>query len=93
MTGFAMSLEGWLLMAGWAAVLVVGVLLLVREPRHATHDDAATILRARFARGELSEEEFRQAMAALDADSPTPTGSGPHHPTHHTHQGQEARHD
>ncbi len=69
MVGWAMGLEGWIWMAAWAAVLVVVVWLLVREPRHVT-DDAAAILRARFARGEIDEDEYRRALRAITAGVP-----------------------
>jgi uncharacterized membrane protein len=92
MTGFGMGLEGWLVMAGWAALVIAAVALLVREPRHAAPQDASAILRARFARGELTEAEYRHAAALLGGDPggtlpptlPTPTQA---------HAGQEARHD
>ena len=45
------------------------VWLLVREPgAERPRDDALDILRARFARGEISQEEFERARDALLAD-------------------------
>jgi uncharacterized membrane protein len=69
MIGWTMGLEGWLWMGAWAFVLVLVVWLLVREPSHGPTDDAAAILRARFARGEISEDEYRRASAALMDDA------------------------
>ena len=70
MTGF-----GWD-MGLWGGVwMILGVVLLVvivwavaaalpgRERR--SSDDAAEILKARFARGEISEQEFEQARGLL----------------------------
>ena len=93
MMDWAIGTEAWIWMGAWALVMILVVWLLVREPRHASHDDPATILRNRFARGEISEAEYGQAIAALDADPPTPPRGGPLHRTRHAQQGQEARHD
>lgn len=94
MPSWTMGTEAWLVMAAWAAVMVLVVWLLVREPRRESRDEPDGILRARFARGEITEEEFRRAAAALDADPPPGPSSRPRHPVaHHAHQGQETRHD
>jgi uncharacterized membrane protein len=94
MTGWGMGTEAWIWMGAWALVMIFVVWLLVREPRRETHDDPAEILRARYARGEITEDEFRRAMSTLDADSSiTPANVARHDSTHHTSQGQEARHD
>ena len=66
MIGWTMGLEGWLWMAAWAAVLVVVVWLLVREPHRSTRDDALETLRARLARGEISSDEFEKARRLLE---------------------------
>ncbi len=68
MASWTLGLEPWVWMAAWALVLGVAVWLLVRQPRHDETADAVAILRARFARGEISEEEFRRATASLGAD-------------------------
>ena len=65
MTGWTMGLDAWLWMAAWVAVLFVVVWLLVREPRRPSHDDALDLLRARYARGELTDEEFERARRVL----------------------------
>ena len=94
MAGWSMGTEAWIWMGAWALVVVLVVWLLVREPHHETPQDPSSILRARFARGEITEEEFRRATATLDSDqSITPTTAARHNVAHHTHQGQEARHD
>jgi len=70
MTGFelGMGLGGWLWMAIAVVVLVVVVWAVVsaipgRDRRPV--DDAAQILRSRFARGEISQEEYEQARRLL----------------------------
>ena len=70
MGGFdwGMGLGGWLWMV-LAVVLVVAVALVVvaaisRRDRPPI-DDAAQILKARFARGEISKEEYEQARRLL----------------------------
>lgn len=88
--GWSLSPEAWLLMAGWAAVLVTVVVLLVREPRRSAPHDPAAILRERFARGELTEEEYRHATALLEKGPPPAPRSAPER---HAHAGQETRHE
>ena len=57
---------GWIPMAVWIAALLFMVWLLVRSPsEQSTTEDAMAILRARFARGEISQEEFERAKVAL----------------------------
>jgi len=46
-------------------ILVVGIALAFAIMRRPTSDDAQEILRRRFARGELSAEEFAAAQKAL----------------------------
>jgi len=57
--------DGWIWMAVWIAALLVMVWLVVRSPKHAAEADAMEILRSRFARGEISKDEFEQARKAL----------------------------
>ena len=69
MEGWGMTLGGSIWMLIWIAALVVMVWLIVRRPNDRPRaDDAQAILRARFARGELSQEEFERARDALLAD-------------------------
>jgi len=70
MTGieWGMGLGGWLWMI-LAVVLVVAVVVVLvaaiaRRDRPAA-DDAAEILKARFARGEISQAEYEQARRLL----------------------------
>ena len=94
MPSWTMGTEAWLVMAAWAVVMVLVVWLLVREPRRESRDEPDAILRARFARGELTEEEFRRACDALASTTPVPRVDGvERRATHHAHHGQEARHD
>jgi uncharacterized membrane protein len=94
MSGLAIGPEAWIAMGAWALVMVVVVWLLVREPHRAQHDDPAQILRDRFARGEISEAEFKHAIATLDGDAPHPDARvAGHHVARHAPHGQEARHD
>ena len=60
---------GWIWMLAWIAALLFTVWLLVRNPSgHSSAEDAMAILRARYARGEISQAEFEQAKRALLAD-------------------------
>lgn len=57
----------WVLVLG---LIVWGVLSLTGSNRpdlRDTHPTPAQVLQMRFARGEISEEEYRQARAALEA--------------------------
>ncbi len=67
MFGWSMGLDGWLWMGTWILVLTVLVWLLVREPRRSERDDAMDILRARLARGEITQDEFEHARQLLEA--------------------------
>lgn len=93
MTGWAMGTEAWLVMGAWALVMVLVVWLLVREPRHEHRDDPDAILRARFARGEISEEEFKRANDALAADPAVPAPNRRRPRANHPHPGQGVHHD
>ena len=60
---------GWIWMIVWIAVLIAMVWLIVRAPAERTAtEDAMAILRARFARGEISQDEFERARSALLVD-------------------------
>ena len=59
----------WIWMLVWIAALLVMVWLVVRSPSdRPAAEDAVAILRARFAKGEISQEEFERASQALLAD-------------------------
>jgi putative membrane protein len=59
---------GWIWMLIWIAALFFMVWLIVRTPGDRQTDDPMTILRARFARGEISQDEFERARVALLGD-------------------------
>jgi putative membrane protein len=66
MDGWGMTLGGWIWMGVWIVALLVMVWLIVAGTRERNpREDALDILRARFARGELSQEEFERARDAL----------------------------
>ena len=68
MVGWDMTIAGWAWMLIWIGALLVMVWLLVRPGDHPAVEDAMEILRNRFARGEISQEEFERARTALLAD-------------------------
>jgi putative membrane protein len=64
--GWEMSLGGWVWMGVWILALLAMVWLIVGGPRErGQREDALEILRARFARGEITEQEFERARDAL----------------------------
>lgn len=69
---------GWVWMIVWIVVLIVMVWLIVRGPAERTAaEDAMAILRARFARGEISQDEFERARSALLVDQAQTRGETP----------------
>lgn len=56
---------GWFGLIALAVILVVGVALAFAFMRRPVGDEPREILRRRFARGELSSEEFTAAQKAL----------------------------
>jgi len=63
---WGMTIGGWIWMAVWVVALIVMVWLLVSAGNQRPKgDDPIEILRSRFARGEMSEEEFRHARDIL----------------------------
>jgi putative membrane protein len=70
--GLAMMIgaAGWIWMFVWVAALLFLVWLIVQPSHERTPaEDALAILRARFARGEISEAEFERAREVLGAPS------------------------
>lgn len=64
-----MGTDGWIWMIVWIAALFLMVWLIVGHPEGGTaREDAMAILRARFARGEISETEFERAGNVLRTD-------------------------
>lgn len=60
---------GWIWMAIWIAALLFAVWLIVRVPAtRPANEEAMAILRARFAHGEISQEEFERSRDALLGD-------------------------
>jgi uncharacterized membrane protein len=67
--GWEMNLGGWLWMGAWVFALVAMVWLITRSPdTHRGSLEPLEILRARFARGEISQAEFEQARRVLDPE-------------------------
>ena len=72
MTGWGMTPDGWIWMGIWVLALLAMVWLLVGGSRTAARgEDAMQILRARFARGEISQDEYERARRLLVADKET----------------------
>jgi uncharacterized membrane protein len=88
MTSWVMGPEAWVWMGAWALIMALVVWLLVREPRPSHPEDPDAILRARFARGEITEDEYRRATAALEGDPPATSPIAGRVPRR-----QETRHD
>ena len=66
MVGWDMTLGAWIWMIFWIAALLVMVWLLVRQPgQQRPREDAMALLKVRFARGEISQDEFEQGIEAL----------------------------
>lgn len=63
---WGMTLGGGIWMVVWVGALLVMVWLLVAGGRRVERDDPLEILRARYARGEINEGEFRHAWDLLD---------------------------
>jgi uncharacterized membrane protein len=60
-----MTLGGWIWMAVWIVALVVMLWMAVGGWRREERTDPLEILRARYARGEISEDEYRHARQIL----------------------------
>ena len=65
MMGWGMDAGAWIWMLVWIVGLVAMVWLIVRADRRAPADDPDEILRARFARGEISADELERARLVL----------------------------
>ena len=57
--------SAWIWMFVWIFALVAMVWLIVRTDHRPPADDPEAILRARFARGEISAEDFERAKLVL----------------------------
>ncbi len=60
-----MDAGAWIWMLVWIFALVLMIWLIVRGDHRASADDPDSILRARFARGEIDAEEFKRAELVL----------------------------
>jgi putative membrane protein len=68
--GGGMTPESWLWLAAWIVGLLAMVGLLARGTRvRSTEQEALDILRARFARGEIDQDQFERTRDALQASS------------------------
>jgi len=70
MTGWGeFALGGWIWMGVWIVALVVMIWLIVAGGREgSTSDEPLEILRARFARGEITHDEYLAARQTLEGD-------------------------
>jgi putative membrane protein len=67
--GWEMNLGGWVWMGIWIFALVVMVWFITRSPdTQRGIQEPLEILRARYARGEISQAEYEQARRVLDPD-------------------------
>ena len=67
--GWGMDAGAWIWMLVWIAALFFMVWLIVRgSADRPAAEDANVILRARFARGEINQNEYEQARDSLLAD-------------------------
>ncbi len=72
MTGWGeMTFGAWLWMGVWVVALLGLVWLLGRGGERGSASEPDAILRARFARGEISEAELEQALQVLRSDKET----------------------
>ncbi len=67
MDGWTMGTEAWILMGAWASVMILGIWLLIRSPRHDDREEALRVLRGRLARGEIDAEEFEATRQLLES--------------------------
>jgi uncharacterized membrane protein len=65
MDGWGMTLGGGIWMLVWIGALLLMVWLLVAGGRGDRHEDPLDLLRARFARGEIGEDEYRRMRSVL----------------------------
>lgn len=65
MDGWGMTLGSWMWMLVWVGALLLMVWLIVAGGRGERHEDPLALLRERYARGEISENEYRHARGVL----------------------------
>jgi uncharacterized membrane protein len=67
--GWDMVAGGWLWMGTWILAIIVMVWLITRSPGSSRPtEDSFEILRARFARGEITQAEYEQARRVLGSE-------------------------
>jgi uncharacterized membrane protein len=62
---YGMDAGAWIWMLVWVVALIGMVWLIVRPEHRVPADDPDAILRARFARGEISADELERARLVL----------------------------
>lgn len=73
--GFAVRLIAWFLLMAFLALLALGVALLWRRGggnAKVSGDEALDAIRVRYARGEMTREEFLQVNRDLGGPEPPP---------------------
>lgn len=64
---------GWIMMAGWWAIVIIGIVVVMRTTHRGGHDapaetsGAESILAQRLARGEIDAGEYRTRLSALQS--------------------------
>lgn len=69
MMTWGMDASAWIWMFVWIFALAAMVWLICRSDRRAPLDDPESILRARYARGEINVEEFERARLLLGQET------------------------
>jgi putative membrane protein len=72
MDGWGMTPGGWIWMLVWVGALLAMVWLIVAGGRGERREEPLDILRRRYARGEISEQEFRHARDILGTGEAQP---------------------
>lgn len=65
MGDWGMTLGSWIWMLVWVAALLLMVWLIVAGGRTEQPEDPLELLRSRYARGEITEDEFRRMRTVL----------------------------
>ena len=65
--GLPFAIGGILLAAALLALAITAIVVLVRWSRRAPKTESVEILRARFARGEITKEQFEEMRRTLTA--------------------------
>lgn len=65
MGDWGMTLGSWIWMIVWVGALLLMVWLIVAGGRSERREDPLELLRSRYARGEISEDEYRRVRTVL----------------------------